>query len=186
MKPIRDRIVEFRRVRAAELRPHPKNWRLHPGKQRRALRGVLDEIGYAGALVARQLPDGGLELIDGHLRAETTPEAEVPVLVVDLDEREAALLLAVHDPLAAMADVDVTALEELVVNVEVGEIDLDAIHESFREINQRIEELAEENDTGPKLTDVYQVIVDCRDEAEQRSVFDRLTADGVPCRVVTL
>ena len=78
---IRDRIKEFRRVKASQLRPHPKNWRTHPPAQQDALRGVLAEIGYAGALLARELPDGSLELIDGHLRAETTPEAEVPVLI---------------------------------------------------------------------------------------------------------
>jgi hypothetical protein len=27
---IRDRIKELRRVRAGDLRPHPKNWRKHP------------------------------------------------------------------------------------------------------------------------------------------------------------
>ena len=78
---IRDRIKDFRRVKANQLRPHPKNWRTHPPAQQDALRGVLAEIGYAGALLARELPDGSLELIDGHLRAETTPEMEVPVLV---------------------------------------------------------------------------------------------------------
>ena len=101
---IRDRIKELRRVKAGLLRPHPKNWRTHPQAQQDALRGVLAEIGYAGALLARELPDGSLELIDGHLRAETTPDMEVPVLVLDLDDREAAKLLAVHDPLAGMAE----------------------------------------------------------------------------------
>ena len=33
-----------------------------------AVRGVLAEIGYADALLARELPDGSLQLIDGHLR----------------------------------------------------------------------------------------------------------------------
>ena len=80
---IRDRIKDFRRVRASELRPHPRNWREHPAAQREALRGVLAEIGYAGALLARELPDSSLELIDGHLRAETTPDQEVPVLVTN-------------------------------------------------------------------------------------------------------
>ena len=80
---IRDRIKELRRVKASQLRPHPQNWRSHPPDQQDALRGVLAEIGYAGALLARELPDGSLELIDGHLRAETTPEMEVPVLIVD-------------------------------------------------------------------------------------------------------
>ena len=95
---IRDRVKELRRVKAGQLRPHPKNWRTHPQAQRDALCGVLAEIGYADALLARELPDGSLQLIDGHLRAETTPDAEVPVLVVDLDDRETAKLLASARP----------------------------------------------------------------------------------------
>src|SRR5687768_10782671 len=47
---IRDRIKEFRRVPARQLRSHPRNWRLHPPEQQAALRGVLTEIGFADAL----------------------------------------------------------------------------------------------------------------------------------------
>ena len=68
--------------------------------------------------MARELPDGTLELFDGHLRAETTPEMEVPVLVVDLDDQEAAKLLALHDPLAGMAEANQEVLAELLAEVE--------------------------------------------------------------------
>src|SRR5439155_11915115 len=62
-----DRIKEFRRVRADELLPDPRNWRRHPEAQRRALRAVLEQIGMADALLAREV-SGHLVLIDGHLR----------------------------------------------------------------------------------------------------------------------
>jgi hypothetical protein len=64
---IRDRIRELRRVRARDLVPHPKNWRKHPRAQAAALRGLLTEIGYADALLVRELRDGALMIIDGHL-----------------------------------------------------------------------------------------------------------------------
>src|SRR5688572_29294420 len=103
---IRDRIKELRRVRAGDLRPHPKNWRTHPEEQQNALRGILAEVGYVDALMVRELPDGSLQIVDGHLRAETTPDAQVPELVVDLDDKEADKVLATFDPLAAMAEPD--------------------------------------------------------------------------------
>src|SRR5215218_5721491 len=102
---IRDRIKELRRVRAGDLRPNPRNWRLHPTEQQDALRGVLAEVGFAAALLARELPDGTLMLVDGHLRAETMPDAIVPVLVLDVDEQEADKILLTHDALAGMATV---------------------------------------------------------------------------------
>lgn len=114
---IRDRIKELRRVPAAQLRPHPRNWRRHPRHQREGLQALLAEIGYADALLARELPDGTLELVDGHLRAETTPEAQVPVLVLDITEQEAAKLLATLDPLAALAQRDEQMLSTLIADL---------------------------------------------------------------------
>ena len=103
---IRNRITELRYVPAGELRANPRNWRTHPQAQREALHGILAEVGYADAVIARELPDGTLELIDGHLRAEDNPDELIPVLVTDLNDEEALKLLACLDPLAGMADAD--------------------------------------------------------------------------------
>src|SRR5690606_32314336 len=109
---IRDRITDLRRVRAGDLRPSPKNWRRHPETQRRAMKAALAEIGFADALLVRETGEG-LELIDGHLRADLDPEQQVPVLVLDVDEQEAGKLLATLDPLAGMAEADLEALKLL-------------------------------------------------------------------------
>ena len=53
----------------------------------------------------RELTDGSLEIIDGHLRQSLDPELVVPVLILDLDEAEAAKLLLSLDPLAGMAGI---------------------------------------------------------------------------------
>lgn len=116
----RDRIKDFRRVLASELLPNPKNWRTHPEKQQAALRAVLDEIGYADALIARELPSGQLMLVDGHLRAETTPHETVPVLVLDVSEAEADKLLVSLDPLAALAGANKQRLDGLLRSVQTG------------------------------------------------------------------
>ena len=114
---IRDRIKELRRVRAGDLTPNPKNWRVHPVAQRAALKGLLREIGYADALLARESADG-LTTIDGHLRVEETdPDTLVPVLVLDVTEEEADKVLATLDPLAALAQTDLDALRPLMAEV---------------------------------------------------------------------
>ncbi len=116
---IRNRVKELRFVRAGDLIPDARNWRRHPQKQRDALRGILEEIGYADACLARETPEG-LVTIDGHLRAETTPDMEVPVLVLDLDEAEAAKLLGVLDPLAGMAEADPVKLDAILREIDTG------------------------------------------------------------------
>jgi hypothetical protein len=71
--PFRDRIKDFRRVDASALVPNPKNWRIHTDAQRAAYRSLVAELGFAGAELVRELPDGRLMLIDGHMRAEEQP-----------------------------------------------------------------------------------------------------------------
>jgi hypothetical protein len=100
------------------LRLNEKNWRQHPPKQQAAMREMLADIGYADALIAREVEDGELVLIDGHLRAGLTPDDFVPVLVLDVNEQEANKLLLSLDPLSAMADVDTGALDALIRSIE--------------------------------------------------------------------
>jgi ParB-like chromosome segregation protein Spo0J len=185
---IRDRIKELRRVKASKLRPNPRNWRTHPPAQRDALRGVLAEVGYAGALLARELPDGSLELIDGHLRAETTPEMEVPVLILDLDDGEAAKLLALHDPLAGMAEANDEALADLLMQVDTEN---DAVRALLDGMLGDPELLPSGDDEAASPGDVdipeaFQVVVQCRDESEQRAVFERLSGEGYRCKLLML
>jgi hypothetical protein len=130
---IRNRVRELRTVRAGDLSPNPKNWRKHPKAQQDALRGILAEVGYADALLARELPDGSLMLVDGHLRAETTPEQEVPVLVLDINEAEADKLLLSLDPLAALAETNAVALDALLREVDTGSEGLQQMYSDMAE-----------------------------------------------------
>ena len=116
---VRDRVVELRRIRAGDLLEHPTNWRRHPEHQRRALQGLLKDIGYADALLARE-EGGRLILVDGHLRRSLDPDQVVPVLVLDVTAEEADTLLATLDPLAALAQPDAVRLAELLERVRTS------------------------------------------------------------------
>ena len=131
MSDIRDRVKEFRRVRAAELRLNPRNWRTHPQSQRSALRGVLAEVGFADAVLAYETAEG-LTLIDGHLRVDEMGEREVPVLVLDVTDAEADKLLLSLDPLAALAGRDEAALETLLASVAPADADFSAFLDDIK------------------------------------------------------
>jgi hypothetical protein len=184
---IRDRIKELRRVPASQLRPNPRNWRTHNEAQRNALQGVLAEVGYAGALLARELPDGSLELIDGHLRAETTPDMPLPVLVLDVNEEEAKLILATHDPLAGMAGTAAETLDALLADLHT---DSPAVQAMWDELTAAADALSDDLPGEPpkeaKIAALFQVVVECGDEAEQQTVYERLVGEGLKCRVLTL
>jgi hypothetical protein len=193
---IRDRVIELRRVRAADLRPNPKNWRAHPAAQQDALRGVLAEVGFAGALLARQLADGSLELIDGHLRAETAPDMLLPVLVLDVDAAEADKLLATFDPISALATRNQPMLDELLANMHSNN---DAVQALLNDLAQPIDLATlsptdEDEDPDneptaveePPLADLFQVVVECTSETDQQAVYEQMTAAGYACKLLTL
>src|SRR5438270_14088200 len=110
---IRSRIKEHRRVRAGDLIPHEQNWRNHPDLQRDALRALYAEVGFARSLLAYELPDGRLKLIDGHLRREMDPDMEVEVEVLDVNEEEARELLLSIDPLVQLGQMQEQLYERL-------------------------------------------------------------------------
>src|ERR1700720_1358686 len=103
MNEIRNRIKGHRKVRAGDLVPHEWNFRGHPGVQKAALGAIYREVGFARSLLAFELPDGRLKLIDGHLRRDLDPDMLVDVEVLDVTEEEARKLLLTIDPLAALA-----------------------------------------------------------------------------------
>lgn len=120
----RNRVVGSGTVDPKTLVPNPRNWRKHPKKQRRAMSGALDELGWVAPVVVNRTTG---RLIDGHLRAELASAAgapEIPVLYVELDESEELLALATLDPLGDLARRDATEIRDLIADVTVSDEDL--------------------------------------------------------------
>ncbi len=182
---VRDRVRELRRVRADVLRPHPRNWRVHPQRQQAALAGVLREVGFADALLVRELADGTYELIDGHLRAETMGDQLVPVLVLDLSEAEADTLLAVHDPLTGMAETNAALLAELAARVETEDA---SVRELLNSLTAEFSEGWTNDGEAQEIVvpESHQIVVECGDEPRQRALYERLESEGFRCRLLTL
>jgi hypothetical protein len=126
----RNRIVGHAEVNPQELKPNPKNWRLHPAAQREALAGVLAEVGWVQDVIVNQRTGF---VIDGHARIDmaiVTGEM-VPVVYVDLSAKEEALVLASLDPLTSMAMADEAALAPLIAQVESESTALTALLNSM-------------------------------------------------------
>jgi hypothetical protein len=143
--------MSFERIAARDLQAHDGNWRTHPQHQQDALRGVLDEVGIAGALLVYRSPahDGAYVTIDGHLRTALDPAQTWPCLVLDVDDAEAALLLATHDPLAALAEADTDRLRALLDTVQSGDPAIQAMLSQLAENYGLIPQDSPENDATP-------------------------------------
>jgi len=121
---IRDRIVETVTVPASSLRVNPRNWRTHPEYQTTAVTRILEAVGSVAPLIARRLPDGTLELIDGHLRAEIADNEPVRVSITDLTEAEALLILTTFDQTGSLAVPDVAKLGANVADLKALNVPL--------------------------------------------------------------
>ncbi len=183
---IRDRIRELRRVKARDIRTNPKNLRKHPPEQQKILKQLIDSIGYVDALIARET-DNGLELIDGHLRRQLTPDMEVPVLIVDLDDDEVDVMLATFDPVTFMAKIDRDRLRDLYEQITINDQEL------FNAVNMVIDDLglhvlADDNKTADDrlIGGNYQVLIECESEQHQRDLLEEFIQRGLKCRALIL
>lgn len=140
----RNRIIEFKRMKVNEITGHERNPKRHPKHQADAMRGMLDEVGMVDTLKAYYGEDGKLRLFDGHLRQSLDPDQEWPVIITDLTEAEARLMLVAFDPLAALAERDAELLAGLMHDVNVGDAAL----------QQMLTDMAEDAGIVPKASPV--------------------------------
>ena len=116
----RNRIIDHRTVRAGDLLPDPRNWRLHPEAQSEALNTMLERVGWADSVIVRKDGDD-LILVNGHLRASMDPEEMIPAQITDLSFEEAGEILATLDSIELMAEVNHPALLNLLDSLKVDD-----------------------------------------------------------------
>jgi hypothetical protein len=162
----------------------------HGDEQRLGLPALLDEVGLARSLLAYELPDGRLQLIDGHLRREELGDQEVTVEVLDVTEEEARKLLLAMDPLAALADFHeqkvaelqavVTTRDEILAGIlaRVGQRHAAAVEEVKRATKKP------EPAAAAELDERYLVVIECADEERQREALRWCKARGYDAKAV--
>lgn len=132
----RSRVVGFVEKPANQFTANSLNFRRHPNAQRDVFRGLISEIGFAGA-VLENIRTGNL--IDGHLRIEEALSVDenqlIPCVQVDLSESEEKLLLASYDPLSAMATVDKEVLDTLLRDIATGNAAVQGMLSDLAEAN---------------------------------------------------
>jgi hypothetical protein len=180
---IRNRIKGHRRVRAGELVPHEWNFRLHPALQRAALQALYREVGFARSLLAYEMPDGRLKLLDGHLRREMDPDMEVDVEVLDVTEEEARTLLLSIDPLAALAETQTQLRDRLRELAPPVPEEVQAAWRAAAE-GALLTGEAQPVASADLGAEQFFVLVTCRDERHQVEVLQRLAGDGLECRAL--
>ena len=181
--PIRNRIQGHRKVRAGDLVPHEWNFRLHPDGQRAALAALYQEIGFARSLLAYELPDGRLKLIDGHLRRDLDPDLEVDVEVLDVNDAEARALLLSIDPLTALAQSQEQLRARLLELTPTISPDLEAAWQGAAQA--ALDCKPDPVKLGPETVAAqFHVLITCQDEHHQVELLGRLKKEGLECKAL--
>jgi hypothetical protein len=182
MITIRNRIKAHRRIRAGDLVPHEFNFRMHPEKQKAALQDLYEEIGFARSLLAYELPDGRLKLIDGHLRRDLNPDMEVDVEVLDLSDTEARTLLLSMDPLAALAETNTEAHARLRELTPSRSVAINALWDATARNQARADALL--NQAARPVPEQFLILVKCRDEHHQVELLQKFQTEGLSCKAL--
>lgn len=119
----RNRIVGRGEKPASQFLANPSNWRRHSPEQQAALEALLARVGWVQGVVENRVTG---HLVDGELRVRAAlkrgDETPIPYVEVDLTPDEEALVLAVYDPLSAMATSDREALGALVASIHAEDL----------------------------------------------------------------
>lgn len=178
----RNRIVGNGEEDPEQLLANPKNWRIHPKGQQKALEGILKEVGWVQQVIVNRTTGF---VVDGHARvAMAISRGEmVPVVYVELSEEEETLVLATLDPLAAMAGTDEALLGELAAGMS------DA-HQALL-VGMPAAKLSGDGagrlNSGVGSQDqgfAFKVVVDCQSESDQAEMLERFKTEGLHCRAL--
>jgi ParB-like chromosome segregation protein Spo0J len=169
----------------AALHSDPHNARRHSPRNLRAIAASLRAFGQQKPIVAG--PDGVVLAGNGTLEAaRTLGWSHVAVVRSTLAAAQGRAFALADNRTAELAEWDHAVLaEELAALAQAPGLEATVSGFSRRDIAQTLAEQAGP-DEGFELPRTYQVVVECRDEAEQRRAYDLLQQAGLSCRVLTL
>jgi len=116
--------MEIKTVKINELKPHPKNPRVHPDSAIDKLVRSIKEFGWTNPILVSA--DG--YILAGHARIKAAEKAgisEVPVIYLPLEGAKAEAYLIADNRLQDETDWDLPKLKDLLQELDTGEFDLE-------------------------------------------------------------
>lgn len=166
-----------------------KPWDRNPRRNDKAVAKVaasMKRFGWGAPILARA---ADREIIAGHTRilaAESLGITRVPVRFLDLDPADAHLLALADNKLNEIAEWDTAAVANILS--EYGLDDAALAGWDAAELDKMAAEIAGDRTMVPPDEDRYErqfaVTVICGSESEQQALYERLTSEGLNCRVV--
>ncbi len=174
----------------AELLPAAYNPRSISDGALSRLAALLDAHGFVDPIIARRRDK---LIIGGHQRVKAnalrhSPAPLVPVVFLDdvSDDRAKALNIALNNT-ETQGDYDPAGLADLLAEIDASDF---SVPEYTGFSAAEITEIVGADDDAlaglSTIPEAYQVVVECTGEDHQRAIYERLTGEGLRCRLLTL
>jgi len=152
-------------------------------KQKEQVWQSLQKYGWTYPIISNK--DG--VFADGEQRAQVCKEHNeffAPVLRLPVSDVDRRMLRQILNKLKGKHSKDLDAAEYLRI-IEAGE--KDCLKALLRSVGEKLpENLDEEHENSNIIPNSYELIIDCKDETEQQTFFEKLKNEGYRIRVLNL
>ena len=175
-------MQELIKMSIADIKPYPNNPRINDAAVD-AVAASIQQCGYVAPIVV----DEDDIILAGHTRHKALQRlnyTEVNVMrVTGLTEEQKRKYRVLDNKTNEYALWDFDKLADEIEGLDFGDFDFGF---SVSDIDAEPAAPKPLDDLSDKVSEMYQVIVECCNEIEQAAVYDRLSAEGLKCRVLTL
>ena len=173
-------------MKIKDLKQDKRNYRKHNDRNLELIKKSVNEVGFGRSVVI----DNENEIICGN-GVVSTLDKNTPIKVIETDGSELVVVkrtdLSTEDKKRKqLAIMDNSASDTSEFDIELLKADFDVSDLADLGIDIPNIEIKEPKDISEELKEVYEVVIECSDEIEQQDIFERLTAEGLKCRLLTL
>ena len=176
--------IEYRPIES--LIPYARNSRTHSGEQIAQIAASIREFGWTNPVLIDE--DNGI--IAGHgrvLAAQKLGLEDAPVIQLkNLSVAQKKAYIIADNKLALNAGWDMDMLAVEIEELNKLDFDLDLLGFDAVELAKLFDEQEELELKDEKYEEIFNIIIECKDEEEQEKIFNRLDEEGYKCRVQSL
>lgn len=173
----KEMLVE--KVAINSVTPDPANTRRHPDRNLDAIAGSLKRFGQQKPIVVDS--KGVVRAGNGTLlAARAIGWKEISIVRSDLPLSEMAAFSIADNRTAELAEWDEEVLLAALSDPEIGDVGFDESEIA------KLDKLESTIPDSKELSTSLQILVECENEEQQKTLYERLIAEGLKCRVLTL
>jgi ParB family transcriptional regulator, chromosome partitioning protein len=180
-------MLEIQYIATDKLIPYINNSRTHSEAQIHQITASIVEFGFTNPVL---IDEKGM-IIAGHGRIEAAKVLgidEVPTITLKgLTETQRKAYIIADNKLALNAGWDIDALSIEINQLSDLNFDLDILGFDIQELTSILDgEILETELKEESYSEIFNIIIECKDEQEQEKTFNKLDTEGYKCRVQSL